>query len=152
MKLSIAHLCIYTKDLDATRRFYCDGLGMKKVFNFTLNGELFGFYLEMSKGNYIEVFRAGTFDSANNGAMRHLCLETDNIQNARTRLNNAGIATTDIKKGCDNTWQFWFKDPNGIDIELHEYTADSSQLTGQDCEVDWQVDAEQLSVHSAADV
>ena len=142
MKLSIAHLCIYTKDLEATRRFYCEGLGMKKVFDFTLNGSLYGFYMEMAAGNYIEVFHSNSFSDTNSGAMRHLCLETDNIKNARKRLTDAGIDTTEITKGCDNTYQFWFKDPNGIDIELHQYTDQSSQLTGQNCEVDWDVEGE----------
>ncbi|MBN2714934.1 MAG: VOC family protein [Deltaproteobacteria bacterium] len=140
MKLSLAHLCIHTADLDATYRFYCDGLGMKKVFDFTLNGALYGFYLQMSPGHFIEVFHATDFEDKNNGAMRHLCLETDDIQTAKATLTAAGIATTPIKKGCDNTYQFWFKDPNGIDIELHQYTAESSQFTGQNCEVDWITD------------
>lgn len=142
MKLSIAHLCIYTKDLERTRAFYCDGLGMKKVFNFMHKDTLYGFYLEMSKGNFIEVFLADTFTEHNNGAMRHLCLETDDIHRAKEKLNAAGIETTDIKKGCDNTYQFWFKDPNGIDMELHQYTPKSAQFTGEDCEVDWLADDE----------
>lgn len=137
MKISIAHLCIYTKDLEATRKFYCDGLGMKKVFDFTLKGSLYGFYLEMSKGNFIEVFFADEFDSTPKSAMRHLCLETDDIEEARRTLINAGIESTEIIKGCDNTYQFWFKDPNGIDIEFHQYTPESSQFTGINCEVDW---------------
>lgn len=137
MKLSLAHLCIYTKDLEATRKFYCDGLGMKKVFDFTHNGALYGFYLEMSKGNYIEVFLSDDLESESNGPMRHLCLETENITGAKETISKAGIETTEIKKGCDNTFQFWFKDPNGIDIELHQYTSESSQLTGKNCEVDW---------------
>ena len=137
MTLSIAHLCIHTKNLETTRKFYCDGLGMKKVFDFTLKGALFGFYLEMSKGNFIEVFLADDFAEENSGAMRHLCLETDDIHDARDRLTAAGIKTTEIKKGCDNTYQFWFKDPNGIDIELHQYTDKSAQFTGESCEVDW---------------
>ncbi|MBN2343275.1 MAG: VOC family protein [Deltaproteobacteria bacterium] len=137
MKLSIAHLCIHTRDLEATRKFYCAGLGMKKVFDFTLKGSLYGYYLEMAKGNFIEVFIDDGVAPKVSGPMRHLCLETDDIAGAKARLTDAGIETTDIIKGCDNTYQFWFKDPNGIDIELHQYTAESSQFTGTDCEVDW---------------
>ena len=137
MKMSIAHICIYTKDLEATRVFYCDVLGMHKVFDFTLNGVQYGFYLEMSKGNFLEVFRNDNFASENSGNMRHLCIETDDIAGVKTRLVDAGIETTDIVKGCDNTYQFWLKDPSGMDIEFHQYTADSAQLTGANCEVDW---------------
>ncbi len=137
MKISIAHVCIYTRDLETSRKFYCDGLGMKKVFDFTLNGSLYGFYLEMSPGNYIEVFLNAEFDAENRGPLRHLCLETDDIEAMRDRLNQAGIVTTEITRGCDKTYQFWFKDPNGNDIEFHQYTPESSQFTGAHCEVDW---------------
>ena len=137
MKLSIAHVCIFSRDLDATRRFYCDGLGMKKRFDFTLNGNLYGFYLEMSRGNFIEVFLSDAFDVENRGPLRHLCLETDDITATRDKLQTAGIATTEITKGCDHTLQFWFKDPSGNDIEFHQYTEKSSQVTGESCEVDW---------------
>lgn len=137
MKLSIAHVCIFTKDLESTRKFYCDGLGMKKVFDFTYKGSLYGYYLEMSKENYIEVFISRDFEPEITGPLRHLCLETDDIEGAKAKMTDAGIATTDITKGCDNTLQFWFKDPNGIDIELHQYTPESTQFTGFNCEVDW---------------
>ncbi|MBN2526937.1 MAG: VOC family protein [Deltaproteobacteria bacterium] len=137
MKISIAHVCVYTRDLDATRRFYCDVLGMKKVFDFTLDGKPYGFYLEMCEGNFIEVFHNDDYTEETNGALRHLCLETDDIAGVRAKLTDAGIDTTDIVLGCDNTHQFWFKDPNGIDIEFHQYTKDSAQHTGANCEVDW---------------
>lgn len=137
MNISIAHICIYTRDLEASQKFYCDGLGMKKVFDFTLNGQLYGFYLEMSPGNFIEVFLNAEFDAENRGPLRHLCLETDDIVAMRDRLNRGGIVTTEITRGCDQTFQFWFRDPSGNDIEFHQYTAESAQFTGTDCEVDW---------------
>jgi hypothetical protein len=35
--------------------------------------------------------------------------------------------------GHDQSWQAWLADPNGITIELHEYTDKSSQVLGSDC-------------------
>lgn len=40
---------------------------------------------------------------------------------------------TDKKMGWDNSWQAWITDPNGIKIELHQYTDKSSQIVGSDC-------------------
>lgn len=136
MTLSIAHICILTNDLRATESFYTRALGMTKVFNFHKEGKLYGYYLEMSPKNYLEVFEDDGV-THRSSAFLHLCLETDNIEDAKKRINDAGVETTNIEKGCDNTLQIWFKDPNGIDIELHQYTDKSSQLTGLDCEVDW---------------
>jgi hypothetical protein len=41
------------------------------------------------------------------------------------------------KIGADNSWQLWCKDPTGIDMEFHQYTETSAQLTGADCIVNW---------------
>ena len=35
------------------------------------------------------------------------------------------------------TWQAWTEDPNGVKVELFEYTPGSAQLVGGDREVDW---------------
>ena len=137
MKLSLAHICILTRDLEETLRFYRDALGMEKVFDFNKEGELYGYYLKMSDGNYLEVFKDDQVAGKVSGPYLHLCLETDDIEAAKAGLEAAGVTCTDIKKGCDNTYQTWFKDPNGLDIELHMYTDVSSQLTGADCQVDW---------------
>ena len=136
MPLSIAHVCINTKNLDTTASFFVNALGMTRLFNFTKNGAIKGCYLRMSGGGFIEIFEN---DDGPDGRspLAHLCLETDDIDGMKARLEANGVATTEKKKGCDDTYQVWFKDPNGIDIELHQYTATSAQLHPRDLEMDW---------------
>jgi catechol 2,3-dioxygenase-like lactoylglutathione lyase family enzyme len=43
---SVAHACFKTADLQQTRAFYCDPLGMPKRFNFIRSGKVIGFYLK----------------------------------------------------------------------------------------------------------
>ena len=50
----IAHLCIRVADLEQTARFYCDGLGLKKAFDFIRDGKVVGFYLRVGNGNYLD--------------------------------------------------------------------------------------------------
>jgi catechol 2,3-dioxygenase-like lactoylglutathione lyase family enzyme len=133
---ALAHICIHTKDLDKTRNFYCDVLGFKKIFNFTKNGEVVGFYLKISKNNFLEFFKDGTSYS-NQSSLKHFCLETDNITGMRNILMKNNIDSTEITLGCDNTYQFWFKDPGGIDVEFHQYTGKSSQRACKDVEINW---------------
>jgi catechol 2,3-dioxygenase-like lactoylglutathione lyase family enzyme len=123
-------------DLKASTAFFIDTLGLRKVFDFTRNGEIKGCYLEISEGNFIEIFEVDHVNTQPS-ALSHLCLQTDDIDGMKARLNAHGIATTEKKKGCDDTYQIWFKDPNGIDIELHEYTASSAQFNPRDLEMDW---------------
>ncbi len=55
----LAHICIESDDLKKTEWFYCDVLGCTKKFEFIKDGAPFGFYLQISESNYIEVFKSG---------------------------------------------------------------------------------------------
>jgi catechol 2,3-dioxygenase-like lactoylglutathione lyase family enzyme len=44
---TLAHVCLFSRDLERTRQFYCDGLGLSVQFRFMRQGELFGFYLKI---------------------------------------------------------------------------------------------------------
>lgn len=136
MSLAIAHVCINTMDLKTSVSFYTDALGLAKVFDFTKNGKVKGCYLRVSPRTFIEIFEVSQVDEAV-ASLAHLCLETDDLDGMRDRLLAAGVAVSEKKKGCDDTYQIWFKDPNGIDIELHEYTATSAQFSPRDLEMDW---------------
>lgn len=48
-----------------------------------------------------------------------------------------GVTISDKKLGIDSTWQAWTADPNGVKLELFEYTERSAQFVGGDVEVDW---------------
>lgn len=135
MKISIAHICIRTLDLQKTEDFYCGVLGLKRVFDFTKNGKKVGCYMQVSDRSYIEAFDEEVSGKGSNIA--HFCLETDDIEAMKKRLADHKIPSTEKKLGCDNTYQIWFQDPNGIDIEFHQYTDRSSQFTGASVEIDW---------------
>jgi catechol 2,3-dioxygenase-like lactoylglutathione lyase family enzyme len=124
----IAHVCILAKDLEETERFYCGVLGLEKGFEFHKLGKPTGFYLNAGGTTFIEVF-AGNPEGTVAG-LRHFCLETDDLDALQQRLEAHGIKSTAKHLGCDHSWQIWCKDPNGVDIEFHEYTDRSLQLTG----------------------
>lgn len=105
-------------------------------FRFLRRGELFGFYLKVADGQFIEVFLRS---EAGQGTPQigHICLETDDLEALRSVLVGRGVETTEPKLGSDRSWQMWVKDPDGVAIEFHQYTSESSQRTGADCEVTW---------------
>ena len=133
---AIAHICLETDNLEKTKAFYCDILGMVKQFDFIKNGELFGFYLKICEGNYLEIFSTDKLP-AGRSPLIHICLETANIDVIIESLDKSGIEHTEKTMGCDNTWQVWCKDPSGVDIEFHQYTPQSLQLIGGECIVTW---------------
>lgn len=130
---SIAHICLAAKDLAAAEAFYCGLLGLKRQFWFKRGADIVGLYIKVTDHNFIEIFRADKADSLPGNVIKHLCLETDDIDAVRAKLIQNGVAAGEKKMGADNSWQFWIKGPDGIDIEFHQYTPESSQKTGKDC-------------------
>lgn len=133
----VSHVCIGTTDLAATKHFYCDILGLTITFEFLKQGELFGFYLAAGEMTFIEVFIQDAIDENPRPSMKHICLQVEDIDSAITTVRERGGVITDKKFGGDNAWQAWMKDPSGVDLELMQYTPNSSHYTGAPCMVDW---------------
>ena len=136
MVKGFAHICLAAGDLAATERFYCDGLGFRKVFNFIRDGKLVGFYLEVAKRTFVEVFQEDRIDVKAPAPIKHLCLETDDLDALVAQVRSLGYEISDKKMGGDESWQSWTSDPAGVKIEFHQYTQKSHQFTGADCVLD----------------
>ncbi len=135
---ALAHVSIKTSDLEKTTAFYCGTLGMEKLFDFTCKGNVIGFYIKASHDTFIEVFQDDkTTPPTTPQNPHHFCLLTENIEQVRQILQNVGYAPGDIKTGADHSLQFWIKDPSGVDVEFHQYSEQSAQLTKQNVEVNW---------------
>ena len=130
----LSHICIHTKNLAETERFYCEILGLEKGFIFMKDDALFGFYIKLGNDSFIEVFKG---DPGAVGNINHIAIETNDIDQVITKLRSNGFDATDKKLGGDHTWQSWTEDPNGVRIEFHQYTEKSLQFSGGICEVDW---------------
>jgi lactoylglutathione lyase/glyoxylase I family protein len=133
----VAHVCIFTGDLRATEAFWSGVLGLPVAFRFERNGAPYGFYLTAGGTTNIEVFeKAGTSFSDTN-SINHICLEVHSLDDAIAAIRAKGVQITDKKLGVDDTWQAWTADPNGVKIELFEYTSRSAQFVGRDRIANW---------------
>ena len=133
----IAHTCIFAHDLDATEKFYRDVLGIEVIFRFMKAGKLIGYYLDAGGATHIEVFQKTDSLFAETNQINHICLEVTNMDEAIAQVLAHGVSALDKKLGVDGTWQSWLADPNGVKIELFEYTEKSLQFIGGECEVNW---------------
>ena len=135
----VAHTCIFARDLDATEAFYNDVFGIPTAFTFRRGEEKIGYYLDLGGRTFIEVFRKAdsSFDEKNQ--INHICLETENLDGLLAHVRSKGVTITDKKLGVDGTWQAWTNDPNGVKLEIFQYTADSLQFKphGSVCQVNW---------------
>ena len=132
----IAHVCLHVRDLSRALAYY-ERLGLCRKFGFTRNGERFGAYMEISDGNYIEMFEDKERGPVVNNGLRHFCLEAEDLDAVMRQLRERDIPHTEKKLGCDGTWQIWLEDPDGNAFEVHQYTGESAQLHGQTVEADW---------------
>lgn len=135
----LAHVCLLSTDLEKCEAFYCGVLGLPKQFDFSKQGKAIGFYLKVSDRQFIEVFLRGEAPPEKGNLITHLCLEVESVAAITEHLRQNGIEAREPKRGADHSWQTWCKDPDGIDIEFHEYTPESQQLAapGGVCEVNW---------------
>jgi len=133
MTLRLAHVCISATDLAATKQFYCEALGFEKAFDFLRDDRVVGFYLCVPDGGYVEVFQRDAIALKTKSPILHFCLEVDDIDALARRLAGHGCEVTEKKLGADRSWQIWTTDPNGVRIEIQQYTPQSSQVTREDC-------------------
>lgn len=133
----LAHINIGSYDLEASENFYCNILGFDKTFEFIKDGELFGFYAGVGNTTFIEVFSEAMKDKETTILLHHICLEVEDLEAVIAEIREKGWEISDKKLGGDNSWQAWISDPSGVQIELMQYTNESSQFTGKPCIVDW---------------
>ena len=136
MNIGLAHVCIESRDLEATEQFY-RVLGLIRQFDFqNKQGELVGYYLAFPNETFIEVIKNN--NAGGDGIIKHFAMEVDDVDAAHGKLRDAGYEVTDKKLAGDNNWMITCHDPNGIFIELQQYTGNSMQRVGGVCEVDYQ--------------
>jgi lactoylglutathione lyase/glyoxylase I family protein len=132
----LAHLCLNVKNIARTIEFYNKKLGLPIQFQFEKNGQLFGTYFRAGELNFIEAFEKPDVEIKNTGLV-HLCLESDDIDADIAAWTARGVACSPKKLGADHSWQTWIQDPDGNQLEIHQYTPESAQLQGGTVEVTW---------------
>ena len=98
----VAHVCIFAHDLEKTRAFYEDVLGLDIQFNFLRDGKVFGFYLNCGGRSHVEVFEKPDTAYEDRNQINHFCLEVENIDAAIEHIKAKGIDTRSIDSRC--TW------------------------------------------------
>ena len=133
----LAHINIGSYDLKASEDFYCNILGLKKTFEFIKDGELYGFYAGAGNTTFVEVFLEEDKGNVTTTLLHHICLEVEDLEAAIIEIRMKSWEISDKKLGNDNSWQAWISDPSGVQIELMQYTNESSQFMGKPVDVDW---------------
>ena len=119
------HIAIISSDYSRAKEFYIDKLGfqlIREVYRPEQND-----YLRMLKqgDTVLELFiRPDAPERVNNPeakGLRHLAFHVEDIEPAVAWLNSVGVETEPIREDKVNGGRFtFFKDPDGLPLELHE--------------------------------
>ena len=145
--IGIGHMALRCNHFQETLNFYTNVLGGRKAFDlYDDAGNLCLTYVEIAPGQFVELFPApyeGDNDQMNRSYV-HICLEVDDFPKAVRKLQKNGALVTAGPKGapavqepleekepgqCGSICAF-VTDPEGNDVELMQFTANSKQLKG----------------------
>jgi glyoxylase I family protein len=87
------HVCMKTRDWNATMRFYKDTLGCTEKIAWREAPQR-AVMLDAGDGNYIEVFEDLAYAGAPNGAVNHYALRTTRLDAVADRVRAAGFKIT----------------------------------------------------------
>lgn len=124
----LSHVCLGSTDLQKTIDFYCGLLNCKIVHEFrNQKNELYGIFLLVNDGTFLEFFNEQNPSQQRHSLFRHLCFEVENIHEWAHVIKAKGYEI-DVSRGrTDKALQFWIADPDGNQVEFHEYDRESVQ-------------------------
>lgn len=128
----IAHAAYNVSDIDAAIHYYCDLLGMEKLFTLPLgDGGRFCICASPPR-SFSNCFTAHPQIKrlmGNTGSFEHLCIEVDNIADMYDDYVKRGVpgCCRSIRR-LDGNIQMWLVDPFGNQIELMQYGAHPLQF------------------------
>ena len=121
----LSHACFSCIDVEVTRRFYEDILGLKVVHEFRNDREeLYGIYLSVGRNTFLEFFKGSIADDSN-AIFRHICFAVSDINAVEEEIMKSNRRPRVQRGRTDGTLQMWVMDPNGIKIEFHQYDSQS---------------------------
>jgi len=115
---SLDHITIITKNLDETKKFYINILGMKinnnrPPFNFD------GAWLDLNNRPVVHIIvKENHHYSSDKATLDHVAFRAKNIESIKKRLDQYNISYDEKITPDKQVHQIFTIDPNGIKIEL----------------------------------
>ena len=138
---NLNHLLVVSDDLEATRAFYEDLLGLsvgpRPPFGFP------GYWLYLGDRAVVHLAQRGGADARTDGlrggevpgdggtgAIDHIAFEANGLADMVARLERHAIATRHRKVPGQGLHQVFVRDPNGVTIELNFPAAEGAGFDG----------------------
>jgi catechol 2,3-dioxygenase-like lactoylglutathione lyase family enzyme len=117
MILRMDHFTIVSDQLQATRNFYVEVLGLiegpRPPFPVP------GFWLYAGEQPVLHVVGVLKMPEPRRGVLDHMAFHARDLQTMCTHLTQHGVSFRIIRSpGVERTWQLFMQDPNGVEVEL----------------------------------
>ncbi len=121
--LGLAHIALFTADVEKSRRFYKDFLGYGEPFDLkNPDGSLSLTFIKINDRQYVELFPER---ESRTDRLHHISVYTDNAEAMRLYLASRGIKVPDrVPKGRIGNANFNITDPDGHTVEIVQYEPD----------------------------
>ena|SRR5690554_50170 len=131
MILGMDHFTIVTTELEATRCFYVDLIGLEKGPRpqFPVDG----LWLYANGKAILHVISVNSMPNPRRGVLDHMAFSAQGLSSVLDRLDQFEVPYRIIRApGDERTWQVFFKDPNQVDVELD---FDASEIPPDDWKI-----------------
>lgn len=127
--IRLAHVSIFSKDLNLVKKFYIDLLKLKIVFKFkNKKKKVYGFFLKSGEGTLLEFFKTKKRGLIR-GRINHICLLVNSIKNMSNYLSKKKISHQNLISKKDKTKHIKVRDYENNIIEFHEIHDINSKIS-----------------------
>jgi catechol 2,3-dioxygenase-like lactoylglutathione lyase family enzyme len=125
----IEHLLVLSDDIEETRRFYCEVLGLRQGERPPL--EFPGFWLYLGDAACLHVADRAAYAAhaatlglevaagARGGPIDHVAFAADDYEEISARLKGAGVEAVENAVPAAGLRQLFVEDPNGVRVEIN---------------------------------
>ena len=112
---ALNHFTVMSRDLDASREFYCEVLGMEVGARPPMSFP--GLWLYAEGAPILHLVGVQEATASRNGVIDHVALTASNLREVVGRLQARNIKHS-LRGTPDRGWQLFCRDPDGAMIEL----------------------------------
>jgi catechol 2,3-dioxygenase-like lactoylglutathione lyase family enzyme len=123
--MRLNHVGIFAKDFDESLNFYTKTMGFREAFVLkNKEGKPGLAYLQIDRNTFLELAPANENRPA---GLNHVGIWVDDLNSTVAQLRERGVKVTDPHTGTTHAPIANVMDPNGVRLELVEFTPDSMQ-------------------------
>jgi lactoylglutathione lyase len=122
MITGVGHVAFRVRDIEKSKAFYCDQLGLQHAFDMDRDGKPWIVFVYVGNHQYLELFpdaEAQPLVQSTKPSYSHLQLTVDDMERTLAELDRRGLQPANPPRtGGDGNVQAWLTDPDGNRIEL----------------------------------